>query len=182
MFDVGGQRNERKKWMHCFEGVTALLFVGVLSEYNLQLFEDEKTNRMVETLKLFRETVNNPIFANTAIILFLNKRDLFQDKIETVPLTVCDQIWREAQVIQRVADSEDETEWVDITEEGFYTEPTPFDAGCDRIREQFFEQFDNEQYPICHLTSAIDKDNFRLVFDEVKEIIVKQSLGAAGLM
>jgi GTPase SAR1 family protein len=31
MFDVGGQRNERKKWIHCFENVTAVLFIGVLS-------------------------------------------------------------------------------------------------------------------------------------------------------
>jgi hypothetical protein len=41
MFDVGGQRNERKKWIHCFENVTAVLFVAALSEYNQVLYEDE---------------------------------------------------------------------------------------------------------------------------------------------
>ena len=47
MYDVGGQRNERKKWIHCFEGVTAVIFVAALSEYDQKLFEDASTNRMV---------------------------------------------------------------------------------------------------------------------------------------
>ena len=47
MYDVGGQRNERKKWIHCFEGVTAVIFVAALSEYDQKLFEDVSTNRMV---------------------------------------------------------------------------------------------------------------------------------------
>ena len=34
MYDVGGQRNERKKWIHCFEGVTAVIFVAAISEYD----------------------------------------------------------------------------------------------------------------------------------------------------
>eukprot|EP01036_Dinobryon_divergens_P042303 gene42303-56203_t len=46
MYDVGGQRNERKKWIHCFEGVTAVIFVAALSEYDQKLFEDVSTNRM----------------------------------------------------------------------------------------------------------------------------------------
>lgn len=55
MFDVGGQRNERKKWIHCFENVTAVLFVAALSEYNQVLYEDETQNRLVESLQLFDE-------------------------------------------------------------------------------------------------------------------------------
>lgn len=47
MYDVGGQRNERKKWIHCFENVTAVIFVVGLSEFDQVLYEDEKTNRMV---------------------------------------------------------------------------------------------------------------------------------------
>eukprot|EP00456_Euglypha_rotunda_P067603 TRINITY_DN5865_c0_g1_i1.p1 TRINITY_DN5865_c0_g1~~TRINITY_DN5865_c0_g1_i1.p1 ORF type:complete len:301 (+),score=54.47 TRINITY_DN5865_c0_g1_i1:86-904(+) len=50
MMDVGGQRNERKKWLHCFSGVTAVLFVAALSEYDQVLFEDEETNRMIEEI------------------------------------------------------------------------------------------------------------------------------------
>jgi GTPase SAR1 family protein len=47
MYDVGGQRNERKKWIHAFEGVTAVIFVAAISEYDQKLFEDSAVNRMV---------------------------------------------------------------------------------------------------------------------------------------
>jgi len=80
---VGGQRNERKKWIHCFENVTAVLFVGVLSEYDQVLYEDATVNRMVETLVLFEDACNSHWFKKTAIILFLNKRDLFVEKNHT---------------------------------------------------------------------------------------------------
>lgn len=42
MFDVGGQRSERKKWIHCFEGVTAIIFCVAMSEYDMVLAEDEE--------------------------------------------------------------------------------------------------------------------------------------------
>ena len=47
MYDVGGQKNERKKWIHCFDNVTAIIFVAAISEYDQNLYEDDSTNRMV---------------------------------------------------------------------------------------------------------------------------------------
>lgn len=41
MMDVGGQRSERKKWIHCFEGVQCLLFMVALSGYDQCLVEDQ---------------------------------------------------------------------------------------------------------------------------------------------
>ena len=87
-FDVGGQRNERKKWIHCFENVTAVIFVAALSEYDQVLYEDETTNRMTEALNLFDEICNSRWFRETSMILFLNKRDLFQAKVWQ-PVCVC---------------------------------------------------------------------------------------------
>ena len=52
MIDVGGQRNERKKWMHCFDNVTAVIFVVAINEYDQVLYEDNKTKRMVEAIKV----------------------------------------------------------------------------------------------------------------------------------
>lgn len=46
LFDVGGQRSERKKWIHCFENVTALVFLVSLSEYDQMLYEDESVVRL----------------------------------------------------------------------------------------------------------------------------------------
>jgi hypothetical protein len=54
MYDVGGQKNERKKWIHCFDNVHAVMFVAALSEYDQALFEDETENRMVDAIQLFK--------------------------------------------------------------------------------------------------------------------------------
>ncbi|CAN0165505.1 unnamed protein product, partial [Ectocarpus fasciculatus] len=84
MYDVGGQRNERKKWIHCFDNVTAVIFVAALSEYDQCLFEDASTNRMTEAMDLFNEICNNRFFSESSMILFLNKKDLFAEKIQKV--------------------------------------------------------------------------------------------------
>lgn len=81
MFDVGGQRSERKKWIHCFDNVAAILFVAALSGYDCCLVEDQYSNQMYEALMLFESICNSKWFTNTSIILFLNKADLFQRKI-----------------------------------------------------------------------------------------------------
>ncbi len=92
---MGGQRNERKKWIHCFEEVTALIFIVALNEYlthskthisrfDMKLFEDETVCRMKESLELFEEIVNSRWFVRTAVILFFSKIDLFMEKIKKV--------------------------------------------------------------------------------------------------
>ena len=52
MFDVGGQRSERRKWIQCFNEVTAVIFVVDISAYNMTLREDSKVNRLKESLDL----------------------------------------------------------------------------------------------------------------------------------
>jgi len=84
MYDVAGQRSERRKWIHCFEGVTAVLFVVSLAEYDQTLMEDSTCNRMVESLELFKSIVNNKFFTESSFILFLNKIDVFEEKIKKV--------------------------------------------------------------------------------------------------
>jgi len=80
LVDVGGQRNERKKWIHCFEGVSAIVFVVSLNEYDLKCYEDDSTMRMKESLFLFEEICNSKFFQTTPILLILNKEDLFKKK------------------------------------------------------------------------------------------------------
>lgn len=99
IFDVGGQRSERKKWIHCFEGVTAVLFLVALSGYDSCLVEDKDSNQMQEALMLFDSICNSKWFLRTSMvsiprmallspphpfsaqILFLNKVDIFRTKI-----------------------------------------------------------------------------------------------------
>ncbi|KAI5305888.1 hypothetical protein KEM56_002974 [Ascosphaera pollenicola] len=103
MFDVGGQRSERRKWIHCFENVTAIIFCVALNEFDQVLLEDKERvrnqrrrrldpeiiyqltrsqNRLLESLDLFGSVINSRWFMRTGIILFLNKIDLFPAALE----------------------------------------------------------------------------------------------------
>jgi len=149
VFDVGGQRNERKKWIHCFEGVMAVLFVGVLSEYDLVLYEDDSMNRLVETLSIFDDICNSKWFVNTAMILFLNKRDLFQVKIQTVPLTVCP-VFKD------------------------YEGDENFEAGVAAIEKKFQSLNRNPNKVIhTHVISAVDTGLMARVLRDISAIVVK---------
>ena len=86
MFDVGGQRSERRKWIGYFENVTAIVFLVAISEYDQLLLEDETVNRMQEALTLFESICNSKWFVKTSIILFLNKIDRFKEKLPLSPM------------------------------------------------------------------------------------------------
>ena len=88
-FCVDGQRQERKKWLHCFEGVNAVIFCVALSEYDLVLREDINANRMMDSMILFISICNNRMYVITKMFLFLNKKDLFEGKVKIRQLTVC---------------------------------------------------------------------------------------------
>ena len=86
MFDVGGQRSERRKWIHCFEGVTMVIFVTSLSEYDQTLLEDARINRMAESISLFDSVVNSRWFSRASMVVLLNKIDIFKEKLTIIPL------------------------------------------------------------------------------------------------
>ncbi|XP_061905301.1 guanine nucleotide-binding protein G(i) subunit alpha-2-like isoform X2 [Entelurus aequoreus] len=156
MFDVGGQRSERKKWIHCFEGVTAIIFCVALSAYDLVLAEDEEMNRMHESMKLFDSICNNKWFTETSIILFLNKKDLFEDKITSSPLAIC------------------------FPE---YTGANKFEEAASYIQSKFEElnkKKDTKEI-YTHFTCATDTKNVQFVFDAVTDVIIKNNLKDCGL-
>jgi guanine nucleotide-binding protein G(i) subunit alpha len=151
MTDVGGQRSERRKWMHCFEGVTAVIFVVAMSEYDLKLAEDNETNRMMESLKLFKDIINSRWFTETSMILFLNKKDLFAEKIKRVPLSVC------------FAD---------------YQGPNTYEDASAYIEKKFQAMNKNPERTIySHFTCATDTGNVRVVFNAVQDIILQTVVG-----
>uniref|UniRef100_A0A1I7TQ94 Guanine nucleotide-binding protein alpha-16 subunit n=1 Tax=Caenorhabditis tropicalis TaxID=1561998 RepID=A0A1I7TQ94_9PELO len=158
MFDVGGQRSERKKWIHCFEGVTAVIFCVALSEYDLKLAEDKTMNRMHESMQLFDSIVNNRWFTETSIILFLNKMDIFEERIRHSPLTICFPEYQGG---------------TSLTETSMF------------IRSKFEKlnkresQAHKEVYS--HFTCATDTNNIRFVFDAVTDIIIRDNLKDCGL-
>jgi len=83
MFDVGGQRSERKKWIHVFDNVQVVLFLVAISGYDHALVEDRNGNQMHEALMLWESISNSKYFEKSALILFLNKIDLFREKLSS---------------------------------------------------------------------------------------------------
>ena len=76
MFDVGGQRDKRRKWIQCFNDVTAIIFVVASTSYNMVIREVSQTNRLQEALNLFKSIWNNRWLRTISVILFLSKQDL----------------------------------------------------------------------------------------------------------
>ncbi|RPA84989.1 guanine nucleotide binding protein, alpha subunit [Ascobolus immersus RN42] len=108
ILDVGGIKGDRRKWLHCFENVNAILFICSLSGYDEFLINEPGPpstfptqasssqgmsppkngyrNSMMETLKLFEAIVNSQWFVKTPVVLFLNKMGEFSNKIKTKPV------------------------------------------------------------------------------------------------
>ncbi|KAI8441570.1 hypothetical protein MSG28_015152 [Choristoneura fumiferana] len=85
MFDVGGQRGERKKWIQVFEGIHAIWFLVACSDYDQTLREDGATNRLQEALTLFEDVWQSRFLLEAGLIVFLNKQDLLRQKVERGP-------------------------------------------------------------------------------------------------
>ncbi|KXN88056.1 Guanine nucleotide-binding protein alpha-2 subunit [Leucoagaricus sp. SymC.cos] len=81
MVDVGGQKSERRKWIHCFQDVTSILFLVSLSGYDQCLVEDKDANQMQDAMTIWDSICHSQWFKQTSIILFLNKNDLFEKKV-----------------------------------------------------------------------------------------------------
>ena len=73
----------RKQWLPLFDDVTSIIFITSLSEFDQKLEEDESTYRTAESLFLFKSILKMEVFRKTDVILFLNKKDLLADKLDT---------------------------------------------------------------------------------------------------
>jgi len=147
--DVGGQRSERRKWIHCFDCVTSVLFCASLSGYDQTLREESSVNRMEEALNLFDDVANSTCFAKSNIILFLNKTDLFKDKIKRVDLSVLFQN---------------------------YTGGSEFEKACGFIAARFRERVANDTQVFIHFTCAINTENIEFVIHEVRRKVLDRSI------
>lgn len=157
MVDVGGQRSERRKWIHCFENVTSIMFLAALSEYDQVLVESDNENRMEESKALFRTIITYPWFQNSSVILFLNKKDLLEEKIMHSHL-------------------------VDYFPEYDGPKRDPQSA-----REFILKMYvdlnpDNDKIIYSHFTCATDTENIRFVFAAVKDTILQLNLKEYNLV
>ncbi|VEL09983.1 unnamed protein product [Protopolystoma xenopodis] len=127
-----------------------------MSEYDLKLIEDQSTNRMHESMRLFASICNSPWFVNTSVILFLNKRDLFEEKIAKSPLTIC---------------------FPEYTGSMDYAEASSY------IQYKFedLNQRKDTKAIYTHFTCATDTGNVQVVFDAVIDVIIRNNLKDCGL-
>ncbi|KAI8344294.1 G protein alpha subunit [Chlamydoabsidia padenii] len=157
VFDVGGQRSERKKWIHCFENVTALLFMVALSEFDQVMFEDPTINRLAESLSLYASICNTPWFTHTSFILLFNKTDLFKQK------------WSSTKFQHYFGD---------------YQGPDHYKGGQQYIKKQFLDlkpkTTDTQVYT--HFTCATDTEHIKFVLVAVTDVILQQNMRNGGLI
>ncbi|KAK7168068.1 hypothetical protein R3I94_002193 [Phoxinus phoxinus] len=151
MVDVGGQRSQRQKWFQCFDGITSILFMVSSSEYDQVLMEDRRTNRLVESMNIFETIVNNKLFSNVSIILFLNKMDLLVEKV------------RKVSICKHFSD--------------FRGDPHRLEDVQAYLVQCFNRKRRNRGKPLFHhFTTAIDTENIRFVFHAVKDTILQENL------
>lgn len=155
MFDVGGQRSERKKWIHCFDNVTIIIFCVALSEYDQVLLEENTQNRLEESLTLFDSVVNSRWFSRTSVVLFLNKIDVFASKLPYSPL---------------------EKYFPD------YNGGDNINKAVKYILWRFTQVNRSGLNIYPHVTQATDTSNIQLVFAAVKETILENSLRDSGIL
>jgi len=160
VFDVGGQRSERKKWIHCFENVQILEFVAAISEYDQVLYEDESVNRLQESLVLFDSIACSRWFDRSSLVLLLNKIDLFEPKLKTSPLS------------KFFPD---------------YKGPDgDYQAACNFMKNKF-EALDTKKGPggrnlYIHFTCSVDTQQVRVVIGAMMDSVLSRLLSQAGLL
>ncbi|XP_071322518.1 guanine nucleotide-binding protein subunit alpha-14-like [Trachinotus anak] len=151
MVDVGGQRSERKKWIHCFENVTSIIFLAALSEYDQVLYESENDNRLKESLALFKTILSYTWFQDSSTILFLNKTDLLREKISASHLATYFPAYNGPQ-----GDAESAKKF---------------------ILQMYVEHHSGHHKPLySHYTCATDTENIRVVFKAVKDTLFRDNL------
>jgi len=147
IIDVGGQRTERRKWLHCFDSVDAVIFVAALSAYDQSSSHPKYENLMLESLGLFNSICNNRWFCKTPMLLFLNKTDVFYEKIVYSSITPCFPEYNERR--------------------------DDFDLAANYIQQQFRKQNLQKRDIYCHFTNAKDTQNITVVCEVLVDIITK---------
>jgi len=154
LVDVGGQRSERKKWIQCFDNVTAVLFIISLSDFNQMLYEDDTTNRMRESQKLFDEILNSIFFQKTPFIVFFNKVDLFREKLRSHILA-------------------------DYLPD--YGGPNDFAPALEYIKRQYLKRNKEPNRDVYDFaTTATDTDLVKNIFGVIQDIILSRMLESQG--
>jgi len=81
--DVGGQKNERRKWINFFANVDAVVYVSSLSEYDQLTYENNTTPRLIDSINVFKTFYETKDMSAVPVYLVLNKLDVMTEKCQT---------------------------------------------------------------------------------------------------
>mmetsp|Transcript_105935 Transcript_105935/g.129226 ORF Transcript_105935/g.129226 Transcript_105935/m.129226 type:complete len:371 (+) Transcript_105935:77-1189(+) len=186
IYDVGGQRAERQKWIHSFQIVHGILFVASLSCYDQTLYEDNKLNAMHESLNLFSEIINSRYFKLTTIMLFLNKNDLFIDELmKGASLSVCfnNDKWNGPNWDKNNDYNPNKYQNNDDIKEAKVYFENCYEKALEFIRQRYQDQCLKKPKLIhFHTTTATDRDIVKKVFWDIQHIILRGTLENAGMI
>lgn len=154
-YDVAGQRMFRKAWIPYFDNSTVVLFIASLASYDQKLIEDERVNRMKDALKLFKFIGNHPLLATSGLIMFLNKKDLFQKKIQKSKLSV------------------------HFTD---YTGDNSEQDASNWIMQKFAVQLTPDRDPIIHLTTCTDSKAMGVIVSSVITTTLQRVLKSSSII
>lgn len=181
MVDVGGQRNERRKWIQAFERVTGVMFVAAISEYNQYLFEDTTKSRQAEAVELFRSELHRDQWQSTPFILFLNKTDLFKEKLVKIPFRVDSGPERRNTDFQGPHIDLSREYNIDGSDSAF---EECYSAACNYLQTLYEIQQPKERQTIIYprFTNSTDSENVKHVMDSCKDMILRKNLHIGGWM
>ncbi|TDH02964.1 hypothetical protein EPR50_G00157900 [Perca flavescens] len=159
LYDVGGQRSVRRKWLSCFDCIQALLYVVALSSYDMTQTDKTSGNRLQESLELFTSICTNTVFSSTSLILFMNKTDLFRDKI-----------LHSGRHLRFYLSS---YKGADVDVDAAAHHITAMFSSCNRSPDKLVYH---------HFTTATDTTNVQVVFYMVIDQVMKENLAAVQLL
>jgi len=154
--DVGGQKSERRKWSQVIQNPDAVLYFTSLTDFDVPIMVDSPKTKLQESLEIWESVVKAPAFANSIVILFLNKVDLFTEKLKKVDMT---------KAFPDYKGGKDAKE------------------GSRYIRNKFAAYLPNAQAQESlqvHVTCALDTAQIRTVFNAIRTALTEKALSKIG--
>jgi len=160
--DVGGQRPERNKWeaiINTKQSVNAIIFFGALDEYNMISSEDPGKTKMELSIQVFHEILESETIkqkANLTLLLFLNKTDLLDAKLNN---------------------EEAKQAFKELFPNYTNTKLSAYEC----IKEKFVANFEENYLITIHYTCALDTEAMETVFTAVRQTIFDNRLTSSGV-
>ncbi|KAH9502103.1 Guanine nucleotide-binding protein subunit alpha-13 [Dermatophagoides farinae] len=169
--DVGGQRKQRKKWLQCFDNMlTSILFIVSSIEYDQYLVEDTSVNRLDETLAVFELIINSDYFHHASIILFLNKTDLLAEKLKQTK-----KIKRSITTMDNILYNYHRPQLLNELYPQYSGDPFNLQQ-VQQFLQTLFEQRRSYRPLYTHFTTAVDTENIKRVFNDVRETVLHENI------